>query len=665
MRYLTKSRFTTAMECPTKLYYEGKPEYANQELEDSFLQALADGGFQVGELARCYHPEGVKVDATDTERAILLTKDLMRNENVTIFEGAFRSGNLLVRVDILDKRGDHVSLIEVKAKSYKASKDGNLLNKKGNVSSDWMEKIYDVAFQRLVLQRAYPELSIDAYLLLPDKNKACPTDGLHQKFKIERLENGRKTVVLQQPLTEEEMKKKILVPVPANEAIGVLENSSFDLSDQALSFEELVDSLAYFYQNDQKVHPKIGMKCKDCEYYANPEEEQNGVLSGFKTCWKEALGWSEKDFEDPLIFEIWNFRKANKLLEEGIIKLKDLDLSDFEPISGDNLELSPSQRQGLQVIKTVTKDTSPWINREGLRREMDSWTYPLHMIDFETSAMAIPFHQGMRPYEGIAFQFSHHIIHEDGRVEHKGEYLNDQPGDFPNFKFVRALKKELEEDSGTIFRYAAHENSYLNMIYKQLSVAKNAGNAGNVENVEDKEELKAFIQSITKSTNKSKEQWEGPRNMVDLLELVKKYYYDPRMKGSNSIKKVLPAVLNQSDFLKEKYKDPIYGSEDGIKSLNYEHQTWIEYHQGDVMDPYKLLPPMFQDSSEHDQEMLMGDNVIADGGAALVAYARLQFEDLPADVRQETRKALLKYCELDTLAMVMIIEAWRADRGTE
>jgi len=130
MRYLTKSRFTTAMECPTKLYYEGKREYANQALEDSFLEALADGGFQVGELARCYHPEGIKVDAKDTETAIQMTNELMRQENVTIFEGAFRAGNLLIRVDILKKQGDHVSLMEVKAKSYHALKDGNLLNKK-------------------------------------------------------------------------------------------------------------------------------------------------------------------------------------------------------------------------------------------------------------------------------------------------------------------------------------------------------------------------------------------------------------------------------------------------------------------------------------------------------------------------------------------------------
>ena len=48
-RYLTKSRFKLAMECPTKLYYTGKGEYINQDLDDPFLLALAEGGFQVGE----------------------------------------------------------------------------------------------------------------------------------------------------------------------------------------------------------------------------------------------------------------------------------------------------------------------------------------------------------------------------------------------------------------------------------------------------------------------------------------------------------------------------------------------------------------------------------------------------------------------------------------
>ncbi len=47
-RHLTKSRFKLAVECPTKLFYTSKKNYRDLKQEDSFLQALADGGFQVG-----------------------------------------------------------------------------------------------------------------------------------------------------------------------------------------------------------------------------------------------------------------------------------------------------------------------------------------------------------------------------------------------------------------------------------------------------------------------------------------------------------------------------------------------------------------------------------------------------------------------------------------
>ena len=51
-RYLTKSRFKLAAECPRKLFYVGKKGHRDTKQEDTFLQALADGGFQVGELAK-------------------------------------------------------------------------------------------------------------------------------------------------------------------------------------------------------------------------------------------------------------------------------------------------------------------------------------------------------------------------------------------------------------------------------------------------------------------------------------------------------------------------------------------------------------------------------------------------------------------------------------
>jgi hypothetical protein len=41
-----------------------------------------------------------------------------------------------------------------------------------------------------------------------------------------------------------------------------------------------------------------------------------------------------------------------------------------------------------------------------------------------------------------------------------------------------------------------------------------------------------------------------------------------------------------------------------------------------------------------------------------MAYARLQFEDLGDEARLRIKDSLLRYCELDTLAMVMVVQAW-------
>jgi hypothetical protein len=60
-RYLTKSRFKLALDCETKLFYINKKGYPDTKLDDSFLAALAEGGFQVGELAKYYYPRGTEI----------------------------------------------------------------------------------------------------------------------------------------------------------------------------------------------------------------------------------------------------------------------------------------------------------------------------------------------------------------------------------------------------------------------------------------------------------------------------------------------------------------------------------------------------------------------------------------------------------------------------
>ncbi|MCB9092166.1 MAG: hypothetical protein H6620_06360 [Halobacteriovoraceae bacterium] len=54
----------------------------------------------------------------------------------------------------------------------------------------------------------------------------------------------------------------------------------------------------------------------------------------------------------------------------------------------------------------------------------------------------------------------------------------------------------------------------------------------------------------------------------------------------------------------------------------------------------------------------MSDDDIANGGAALTAYAMMQFTQMSDEEREKVKGALLRYCELDTFAMVMIWEHW-------
>ena len=250
----------------------------------------------------------------------------------------------------------------------------------------------------------------------------------------------------------------------------------------------------------------------------------------------------------------------------------------------------------------------------------------------------------MRPYESVAFQFSHHIINEDGSVRHVGEFILAEAGQFPNYEFLRALKKQLEGDNGTVFRWAEHENTILNHIAHQLEHDHNPP--------ADKDALLEFVENLIKT---------GSRAMVDLNEIAKRTYYHPDTKARTSIKKVLPAVLKTSSYLKDKYEKPIYGNE--IPSLNFQNFTWWQHKDGQFVEPYDLLKDIECEMlGEEGAEIFDTDDdgfEIAEGGAAAAAFARLQFECLSEQQRSNIKKALLRYCELDTLAMVMIVEAWK------
>jgi len=127
--------------------------------------------------------------------------------------------------------------------------------------------------------------------------------------------------------------------------------------------------------------------------------------------------------------------------------------------------------------------------------------------------------------------------------------------------------------------------------------------------VPDRDEFLSWITTVARPTKGNTDAWvAGKRSMVDLLDLVKRYFYHPATGGSNSLKKVLPAI--------------------------------------------------FDDAGDSELEHLISEPKLADGAAAMIAYARMQFSEMGEEERRATEQALLKYCELDTLAMVMLWEYW-------
>lgn len=640
-RFLSKSRFKMAVECPTKLFYTGKAdEYCDTLQGNDFLALLAEGGYQVGELAKFFYPDRVEITEIDSELAIQRTVELLKNENIVLIEPAIRFGNFLTRIDILVKTGNRFELVEVKAKSYDSSASDFVGKKSGRVSSSMRPYLHDAAFQTWVLQQAFPGAGISTFLIMPDKSKKSPVDGVNQMLKICKVGNRIKIETrFPDGLNVNELAASLLEKVCVDEHVSLILRSPLEVPGGVGYLPDLVDEWATAYSADRKIPPTIGAQCDSCQYKAT---SNNTCKSGFEECWSSAAGLNRQDFERGTVLDLWNFRKKQKLIDSRIFRISEVRREHLEDSKGgaDTPWLTRVQRQWLQIagIPKNHEFEDFYLDTSLLQREIHSWKYPFHMIDFETSSLALPFYKNMSPYEAVAFQFSHHVIEADGRVRHAGQYLSTEPGFFPNFEFAYKLKQELDRDSGTVFMWSPHEHTILAKIVDQLRA--------HTSDVDRKDQLVNFLNSLLRG---------GEREMVDLCKLAERAFFHPDTKGSSSIKKVLPATLKISDFLRGVYSTPIYGSENGIPSHNFKNMVWID-SGGNSIDPYMKLKNLTEDLLPVGIDKY---SVIADGGAATTAYSRLQFEDLNDEVRSRICAALLRYCELDTLAMVMVVQAWK------
>lgn len=442
--------------------------------------------------------------------------------------------------------------------------------------------------------------------------------------------------------------KKLLAALDVSEYVKLIEdgidNGIGREIDGRPSFTQEIEILVEARVNNKKISPSLGGQCKGCEFRVSKDKMANNQISGFLECWSSKL----KNGDSNLVFDVWKLTKdqADYFIRKGKHYAHQIEKWELDRKSSDSDE---PVRQWLQ-IETVKSGQKNHVVEPSLFEEMSKHKFPLNFIDFETCMLAVPMVKGMAPYETIAFQFSHHVLNEDGTVEHRSQWINSDAGKFPNFEFVRNLKQTLSSNAGTIFRYATHENTVLCHIKRQLEHSEEP----------DRAELIDWIKSITTSPKEQDEKWEGERSMVDMLEMVRKYYYHPLMKGSNSIKVVLPAVLNSSSLLQKTYSQPIYGAQQGVPSLNFTNMCWIARDAaGMVKDPYKLLDPIHPEIGDQDDlDLLLTENELRDGGAAMTAYCKMQFIQMSDVERTRLKNALLRYCELDTFAMVLIYQHW-------
>lgn len=689
---LTKSRFKLALECPTKLYYcEPDNGYRDKNDGDDFLAALADGGHQVGQLAKFkYHPEPVRkaitIAAAEYDQAVEQTRQhLAQPGRVVIAEAALRYYTYFIRVDILirDEAEKTIEIIEVKSKSVDTD---TIESRFQNDRSRWISYLYDITFQANVAKLALPGYKIIPKLLLLDKNESCDVDGLHQHFRVVLDPKKRKVkVVTPVGLTRDALGGlAILREVDVSDVVQELETTPIDLSNVPVehsgSLRAYMQWVAQLQQSGRRYFGGISKTCRGCQFRADAGD---AMRSGVHECWQDAIrqglltgGRDPTDRRIPLSIDMWGGGAGSVSIADRVIGVRRAFLADVR--EGDvrpaRMKIAngftPLERRMAQV-RSAADPSVAFELREEVLTEMDRWEWPLHMIDFETSAPALPFFKGMRPYETLAFQFSHHMMEKDARgavrISHAHQWISTGPGAYPNIDFVRQLRKALMSDGkvrGTVFRYHNHENTVLRALRKIIASSREA----------DRERLISFIDLITKP--KKEEEHAGARAgskaMVDLHRLVQEGYYSSRAGGSISLKYMLPSVLRDAPGVAALYSQSgVYGSRNAIQSLNFtgeEGHVWLQREKGD--DPYKTLPGVFGPDQTELNEILFRlagddeeDGTINQGGLAMTAYNYTQFADLVPNERQRIADALFRYCELDTLAMVILVQGLMELRG--
>ncbi|AXH15179.1 phosphomethylpyrimidine kinase [Malaciobacter mytili LMG 24559] len=281
----------------------------------------------------------------------------------------------------------------------------------------------------------------------------------------------------------------------------------------------------------QKLQSNIPSILKEFETYLEDKENEPDIDIGSHCnkpyecdaknyCWKV-----QRDIPEYSIFNIFNLgsKKQIELYNRGIINIDDVP-HDFD--------MTSIQSQAVENYKSKIT----YIDIENIKSFLQSLTYPIYHLDFETYQQAIPQYKGLKPFEQIPFQYSLHIEYEDGQknklLEHK-EYLSE---DSVDSRYELALR--LCEDIPSNVTVLAYNMSFEKGVIKRLANLF--------------PDLSTHLLAINE-------------NIQDLMiPFQKKWYVTPSMQGSYSIKYVLPALVPE---FKKAYKE-LDGVQNGSQAMN-------------------------------------------------------------------------------------------------
>ncbi len=151
-------------------------------------------------------------------------------------------------------------------------------------------------------------------------------------------------------------------------------------------------------------------------------------------------------------------KKLRGLVDAGILSL--------EHIPSD-IKLTGAQRAQLRAYRTG----ETVVEKEAIARELGDLTFPLHFIDYETFAPALPLFPHYSPYDQIPLQYSVHIVGSPGEEPIHRDFLHDGLGD-PSTPFLNSLQQHVGPFGAIIVWNKGFESHVNDCIARRLPAAK-------------------------------------------------------------------------------------------------------------------------------------------------------------------------------------------------